>query len=113
MFFLQLLPRDIYDITKQCCEELCRDFFYKEGVTTSVYRVGRFLPEPQNLMVNHRLYRGLDERDGAEALSLGVEFDFSSFEIFNISSGSPFDIDDLVLLKKNPKQVFLKKYHTL
>lgn len=107
---LPILPRDIYDITKQCCEELCRDYFYKEGVITSVYRVGRFLPEPRNLMLNHRLYRGLDERDGAEALSLGLEFDFSSFEIFNISSGSPFDIDDLVLLKKNPKQVFLKKF---
>ncbi|MBC8988212.1 NAD(P)-dependent oxidoreductase [Pedobacter sp. N36a] len=60
-------PRDIYDITKQCAEQLCKDFFYKEGLETTVYRVARFLPETENLTINHRLYRGLDERDGAEA----------------------------------------------
>lgn len=106
---LPILPRDIYDITKQCCEELCKDFFDKEGIITSVYRVGRFLPESINLMLNHRLYRGLDERDGAQALALAVEYNFNTFEIFNISSGSPFDIDDLVLLKKNPTQVLINK----
>lgn len=106
---LPLLPRDIYDITKQTGEELCKDFFNKEGVMTSVNRVGRFLNEPINLMLNHRLYKGLDERDGAEALSLGLEFNFNKFEIFNISSGSQFDIKDLILLKKNPLQVIIKK----
>ena len=51
-------PRDIYDITKQTAEQLCKDFFYKEGLQTSAYRVGRFLPESDNLKINHRLYRG-------------------------------------------------------
>ncbi|MFD2872335.1 NAD-dependent epimerase/dehydratase family protein [Mucilaginibacter ximonensis] len=83
-------PRDIYDITKQSAEQLCRDFFYKEGLQTSVYRVARFLPEDDNLMLNHRLYRGLDPRDGAEALRLALDIYFEQFEIFNISSGSPF-----------------------
>ncbi len=102
-------PRDIYDITKQTCEELCRDFFEKEQLMTSVYRVGRFLPEPDNLMLNHRLYRGLDERDGAEALRLGAETDFTSFQIFNISSGSPFEIEDLTELKFDPLNVIAKR----
>lgn len=102
---LTIQPRDIYDITKQACEELCRDFFEKEQLMTSVYRVGRFLPEPDNLMLNHRLYRGLDQRDGAEALRLGIETDFTSFQIFNISSGSPFEIEDLIELKFNPLNV--------
>jgi UDP-glucose 4-epimerase len=100
-------PRDIYDITKQTAEQLCRDLFYKEGLQTSIYRVARFLPENDNLKLNHRLYRGLDERNGAEALRLGLGHVFENFELFNISSGSPFNRDDIYLLKTNPKQVIL------
>ncbi|EHQ30532.1 NAD-dependent epimerase/dehydratase family protein [Mucilaginibacter paludis] len=103
-------PRDIYDITKQAAEQLCRDFFYKEGLQTSVYRVGRFLPEESNLQANHRLYRGLDERDGAEALYLALQHHFEDFEIFNIASSSPFTKDDLKILKDNPVEVILKMY---
>lgn len=103
-------PRDIYDITKQAAEQLCRDFFYKEDLQTSVYRVGRFLPEEDNLKLNHRLYRGLDERDGAEALRLALDVDFHDFEIFNISSGSPFTRDELVEIKQAPKEVIIEHY---
>lgn len=103
-------PRDIYDITKQTAEQLCKDFFYKEGLQTSVYRVGRFLPEEANLQANHRLYRGLDERDGAEALYLALQHQFNSFEIFNIASTSPFSQSDLQLLKNNPQAAIVKLY---
>ncbi|HEK21599.1 NAD-dependent epimerase/dehydratase family protein [Mucilaginibacter sp.] len=103
-------PRDIYDITKQAAEQLCKDFFYKEHLQTSVYRVGRFLPESPNLEANHRLYRGLDERDGAEALYLALEHEFNSFEIFNIASNSPFKPVDVQQLKQNPKKVILRLY---
>ena len=103
-------PRDIYDITKQTTEQLCRDFFYKEGLQVSVYRVGRFLPESDNLKINHRLYRGLDERDGAEAFRLALGITFNNFEIFNISSGSPFRKEDVHRLKENPKGVILKYF---
>lgn len=103
-------PRDIYDITKQAAEQLCKDFFYKEGLQTSVYRVGRFLPEEANLEANHRLYRGLDERDGAEALYLALGHNFKEFEIFNIASSSPFSKNDLKILKDNPKEAILKLY---
>lgn len=95
-------PRDIYDITKQAAESLCRDFFEKEGVQATVLRVARFLPEPENLAANHRLYRGLDERDGAVAHLLALEHSFSAFEVFNVSAGSPFQRDDLGLLKHDP-----------
>ncbi len=103
-------PRDIYDITKQTTEQLCKDFFNKEGIQASVYRVGRFLPESDNLKINHRLYRGLDERDGAEALQLALHVDFVDFEIFNISSGSPFGKADVEMLKKNPVACILKYF---
>jgi nucleoside-diphosphate-sugar epimerase len=35
---------------------------------------------------------------------------FSDFEIFNISSGSPFNQSETVLLKHSPKQVILQHY---
>lgn len=107
---LPIQPRDIYDITKQAAEQLCNDFFYKETIQTSVYRVGRFLPEEDNLCINHRLYRGLDERDGAEALRLALDVTFKDFEIFNISSGSPFTQDELTAIKTSPKEIILKHY---
>lgn len=107
---LQEQPRDIYDITKQAAEQLCKDYFYKEGLQTSVYRVGRFLPEDENLKTNYRLYRGLDERDGAEALRLALAHTFNDFEVFNISSGSPFSEDELAMLKHSPVEIIKKHY---
>lgn len=103
-------PRDIYDITKQCCEQLCKDFFDKEGLEATVYRVARFLPETKNLTINHRLYRGLDERDGAEAIRLALVHNFKQFDLFNISSGSPFCKDDLTVLKYAPLAAIIKYY---
>ncbi|WPU98584.1 NAD(P)-dependent oxidoreductase [Mucilaginibacter sp. cycad4] len=107
---LAIKPRDIYDITKQTAEQLCKDFFYREGLQTSVYRVGRFLPETDNLQLNHRLYRGLDERDGAEGLRLALAQTFSEFETFNITSSSLFKKDELVQLKHSPAEVIIKHY---
>ena len=107
---LLIQPRDIYDITKQSCEELCREFFEKEKIEATVFRVGRFLPESDVLKLNHRLYRGLDERDGAEALRLALEHKFGQFEIFNISSGSPFQKEDLIDLKRDALSVIAKYY---
>ena len=103
-------PRDIYDITKLTAELLCRDFFEKEGVQATVLRVSRFLPEPENTVAVHRLYRGLDERDGARAHLLALEKDFDRLEVFNVSAKSPFGKADLEGLKTDPKEV-IKKYY--
>lgn len=102
-------PRDIYDITKQAAEALCRDFFEQEGLETTVLRVGRFLPEPANLAANHRLYRGLDERDGAQAHLLTLERSFATFEVFNIAAGSPFERSDVAQLRHNPAPVICRR----
>jgi UDP-glucose 4-epimerase len=103
-------PRDIYDITKLTAELLCRDYFEKEGIETTVLRVSRFLPEEENLKAIHRLYRGLDERDGAYGIILALEKTFETFEIYNISNESPFQKADLEALIRNPKEVMLKYY---
>ncbi len=102
-------PRDIYDLTKQAAEGLCRDFFEKEGICTVVLRVARFLPEPANLAANHRLYRGLDPRDGALGHLLALEQAFTSFEVLNISAGSPFQPEDLRALKHAPAAVITQR----
>jgi nucleoside-diphosphate-sugar epimerase len=103
-------PRDIYDITKLTCELLCRDYFEKEGIESTILRVSRFLPEDENTKANHRLYRGLDESDGATAHILTLEKSFNSFNIYNISNKSPFHIADLEQLYQDPKSVILKYY---
>lgn len=103
-------PRDIYDITKLTCELLCKDYFEKEGIETTVLRVSRFLPEDDNTKANHRIYRGLDEEDGATAHLLALEKQFNSFEIYNISNDSPFQKQDLIALYNNPKKVICNYY---
>lgn len=103
-------PRDIYDITKLTCELLCKDYFEKEGIESTVLRVSRFLPEDDNTKANHRIYRGLDEADGAMGHLLALEKKFDSFEIYNISNDSPFQKEDLVDLYHDPKKVICKYY---
>ena len=104
------VPRDIYDITKLTCELLCKDYYEKEGIETTVLRVSRFLQEDENTKANHRIYRGLDEEDGAKGHQLALEKKFKSFEIFNISNDSPFNKEDLVELYTDPKKVICKYY---
>ena len=103
-------PRDIYDITKLTSELLCKDYFERENIETTVLRVSRFLPEKENTKVNHRIYRGLDERDAAQAYLLALKKRFQSFEVYNISSDSPFRKEDLINLYKNPTEVISKYY---
>lgn len=103
-------PRDIYDITKLAAENLCRDFFEKEQLNGCTLRVSRFMDEPKNLIANYRLYRGLDERDGAEAHWLALNTTFKTYEIFNISNDTPFQVTDLEDLKTNAEEVILKYY---
>ena len=103
-------PRDIYDITKLTAELLCRDYFEKEAIETTILRVSRFLPENDNTKAIHRLYRGLDEEDGAIAHILALEKHFQSFQIYNISNQSPFQKEDLSILMRDPKSVIEKYY---
>lgn len=102
-------PRDIYDITKLTAELLCKDFFDKNHIETTVLRVSRFLPESENLKAIHRLYRGLDKKDGAMGIILALEKTFETFEVYNISNESPFKKNDLTDLIRNPREV-IKKY---
>jgi UDP-glucose 4-epimerase len=93
--------RDIYDITKQTAEELCKDFFDADTLQTMSLRVSRFWDEPLDKKVFYRMYRGLDIRDVVLAHQLAIQKDFNRFEVFNISAQSIFNISDLVDLRFN------------
>lgn len=98
-------PRDLYDITKLAAEELCRHFAETTPMGILALRTGRFFTEPPEVMAVHRLNRGLDVRDAAEAHLLALQSKLKGFEVFNISARSPFDSDDLPELLRNAPAV--------
>ena len=103
-------PRDIYDVTKIAAEGLLKITAEQHGLPCISLRVSRFFPEPENLMVLYRLYRGVDVRDAAWAHLLALQSDLPGFEAFNISARSPFAREDVEALFQDPRQVILK-YH--
>ncbi|MCG8330712.1 MAG: NAD(P)-dependent oxidoreductase [Chitinophagales bacterium] len=107
------IPRDIYDITKIAAEGLCRDFFDKEGMQTTVLRVSRFWNEPLDMRIFYRMYRGVDVKDVADAHQLAIEKDFDAFNIFNISAQSIFTKNDLFDLKNNTRQLLEERIPAL
>ncbi|HEY0013012.1 MAG TPA: NAD(P)-dependent oxidoreductase [Allosphingosinicella sp.] len=61
-------PGDIYDETKLEAEALVR----ASGLTSTILRMSRCFPEPLRDMALHRLHRGIDRRDVAEAHALAL-----------------------------------------
>ena len=89
---LVTIPRDIYDVTKLAAEQLCR--LFSDRLHIICLRVSRFYDEEPYAKTVHRMYRGGDVRDMAAAHLLALEAALG-FEIFNISSRSPFLQEDL------------------
>ncbi|WP_434383142.1 NAD-dependent epimerase/dehydratase family protein [Melittangium boletus] len=87
-------PRDIYDVTKLAAEQLCRLIHQEHGLPVIVLRTARFFPEPDEVLALHRLHRGLDVRDCAEAHRLALESPVP-FGLYNVSARSPFQREDL------------------
>ncbi len=83
------IAEDIYDETKLAAEALCRDAFSPDFVTTAL-RFSRCFPEPLPLMALYRLYRGVDQRDVAQAFGNALDTTLKMFEAFNISGDTPF-----------------------
>ena len=80
------LPRDIYDDTKLGAEALVRAC----GIPSTILRMSRCFPEPLRDMALHRLHRGIDRRDVAQAHALALGGAGGGCETFVISASPPF-----------------------
>jgi nucleoside-diphosphate-sugar epimerase len=106
---LPLLPRDFYGQSKKICEDLAAFYSRNEGIQTIVYRLGMFVPE-NFIHYGFRLLKGgVDDRDVAQALLLGLTNETLSFDAFNIMAEVPFSRGELGEWKQAPVG-FLEKH---
>lgn len=103
-------PRDIYDITKLAAEELCRHFALAQGLPTICLRTSRFFAETPERVAAYRLYRGADVRDIAAAHVLAATNTEIRFDVFNVSSHSPFAVRDTPALLRDAPTVIMRHY---
>jgi len=97
-----LVPRNIYGVTKQAAEELCRLFHQLHGLPIVILRTSRFFPEEddmahaivqsgENTKANEFLFRRLTVEDAAEAHVVALaKAPALGFDTFIISSMTPF-----------------------
>jgi nucleoside-diphosphate-sugar epimerase len=105
-------PRDIYDVTKIAAEGLCQIFATQHKLSCISLRVSRYFPESDYLMAIYRLYRGVDVRDAAKAHILAMDAEIEGYDVFNISSLSPFSIDETQELYDDAPRVIRKHFPT-
>jgi UDP-glucose 4-epimerase len=105
---LKPAPRDIYDSTKLAAECLCRDAA-DARLRVTCLRVSRFFPEPPFIRLVHRLHRGIDVTDAADAHSLALMRGID-FEIFNISAHTPFTEDEARQLAGHADRVIARHF---
>jgi nucleoside-diphosphate-sugar epimerase len=83
-------PRDIYDETKLEAEALVR----ASGLPGAIVRMSRCFSEPLAEMALHRLHRGIDRRDVAEAHALALGAPGTGCETYVVSARPAFDDED-------------------
>jgi UDP-glucose 4-epimerase len=101
-----LVPRNIYGVTKQAAEELCRLFHQLHRLPILILRTSRFFPEEddmahaiaqsgENTKANEFLFRRLTVEDAAEAHVVALaKAPALGFDTFIISSMTPFSKAD-------------------
>jgi UDP-glucose 4-epimerase len=117
-----LVPKNIYGASKSAAEDLCQLFFRNHGLPCLVLRTSRFFPEPDdnpkqrevlddsNLKVVELLYRRADIHDVVSAHSAALACARRiGFGKFIISATSPFDGQDLSLLRGHTSMVLRRK----
>jgi nucleoside-diphosphate-sugar epimerase len=107
---LEPQPRDVYDESKLMAEQMCRSAAASApSLTITVLRTCRFFDEAPETMAIHRLYRGADVRDIANAhvLALGRR---GAFDILNVAGPYAFTIEDVDALKTDAPSVIARYY---
>lgn len=106
---LQPVPRDIYDVTKLAAERLCGEAA-SSNLRVTCLRVSRFFHEPPFIRLVHRLHRGVDVADAAEAHRLALMRRGRRFETFNISAQTPFTEPEAGLLAREADRVIARHF---
>lgn len=102
-------PRDVYDETKLTAETLCKNACGPSLSCISL-RMSRCFPEQDRLMSIYRLYRGVDIRDVVLSHELALKSSIQGYEVFNISSQTPFQKHDLTNLLGKADEIILRYY---
>ena len=107
---LPLLPREFYGESKKLCENLAEFYSRNHGIRTITYRLGMFVPE-NFIRYGFRLLKGgVDDRDVAQAVLLGLENNTIAFDTFNIMAEVPFSEEEFPEWKQDPAG-FLEKHY--
>jgi nucleoside-diphosphate-sugar epimerase len=86
-------PRDIYDETKLAAEHLVLTATTGSAMSTACLRIARCFPEPPEVLARHRLYRGVDIADVADAHLLALQHPDAT-GVFNIAGPYPWEPSD-------------------
>ena len=97
-------PRDVYDETTLAAEEACRQAS-RAGLACTALRMSRCFPEEARLVAVHRLYRGVDAEDVAQAHELALAAPAESFAVYNVSAPPPFRESDCTRLLEDAAAV--------
>ena len=112
------VPKNIYGISKESAEQLCRLYHRTHGLPCLVLRTSRFFPEEDdnrarreayaddNLKVNEYLFRRVDLEDAVNAHILAGQMAGAiGFDTYIISASSPFQQSDLADLRIHADRV--------
>jgi nucleoside-diphosphate-sugar epimerase len=97
-------PVSIYHRTKVAAEAMLEGIA-APGFAVRVIRMSRCFPEPAPVMAMHRLNRGVDVRDVADAHVAALSLDGAAFQRFVISGATPFRLDDVDALAADAPSV--------
>lgn len=99
------IPQTIYHRTKLEAELLLEHLAMEGAMKVSILRMSRCFPESAPLMAVHRLHRGIDVRDVAEAHALAIAKEPASLRRVIVSGHTPFDRAMGFALKEHPESV--------
>lgn len=101
-------PETIYHRTKLAAERLL-EREASDAFRVRVVRMSRCFPEPAPTMAVHRLHRGVDVRDVADAHAAALDDEGDSFRRFIASGATPFERADLDALATDAPSVLRRR----
>jgi len=102
-------PLTVYHRTKLAAEALLEEAAAQGGPSLRVLRMGRCFPEASALMAIHRLHRGVDERDVADAHRLALRDAGPHAARFVIAYPTPFERADASALWHDAAAVIARR----